>query len=218
MSETESPPRRRKARPPKRERRIPAAGPAPTEALLHEAALNHLARFAATEAGLVRVLQRRVARWAQRAEREGQAADVLAPLVAAGRAAAEVVAKRMVGAGAVDDAAFAAARTRRLSRAGRSRRAIAAHLQTKGVRSPVAQETLEAAETDEVAAALTALRRRRAGPFDPNPPEDPDARRTARLKAMGALARAGFPRDVAEAALDVAPEEAEARLIAVRRG
>src|SRR5215218_4105656 len=49
----------------------PAAGPPPTEAALHQAALAHLARFAASEAGLRRVLERRVDRWARRAEVEG---------------------------------------------------------------------------------------------------------------------------------------------------
>ena len=42
------------------------AGPAPTRAKLHEAALAHLAKFSATEAGLIRVLDRRIARWARR--------------------------------------------------------------------------------------------------------------------------------------------------------
>ncbi|WP_458095906.1 RecX family transcriptional regulator [Roseomonas sp. WA12] len=202
----------------KRERRLPSAGPAPTEARLHEAALNHLARFAATEAGLTRVLQRRVARWAQRAEREGMVAEVVAPIVAAGRAAAGVVARKMVAAGAVDDAAFAAARTRRLSRAGRSKRAIAAHLTAKGVGAETASGTLEEAGTDEVTAALAHLRRRRAGPFDRSPPEEAEAARAARMKAMGSLARAGFPREVAEVALDMEPAEAEARIIEARRG
>ncbi|MCR0981522.1 RecX family transcriptional regulator [Roseomonas populi] len=213
MAESTSPPRR-----PRRERRPPTAGPAPDEARLHEAALNHLARFAATEAGLTRVLQRRVARWAQRAEREGMAPEVIAPIVARGRTAAASVAKRMVAAGAVDDAAFAAARTRRLSRAGRSRRAIAAHLAAKGVGGELASGTLEEAATDEVAAALSHLRRRRQGPFGPTPPEEPEEARAARMKALAALARAGFPREVAQAALDLDREEAEARIIESRRG
>ncbi|WP_338663632.1 RecX family transcriptional regulator [Pararoseomonas sp. SCSIO 73927] len=203
---------------PRRERRLPAAGPAPDEARLHEAALNHLARFAATEAGLTRVLQRRVARWAQRAEREGMAPDLIAPVVARGRVAAAAVAKRMVSAGAVDDAAFAAARARRLSRAGRSRRAIAAHLAAKGVGGELASGTLEEAATDEVAAALAHLRRRRQGPFDPAPPEGAEAARAAGMKALAALARAGFPREVASAALALGREEAEARIIEARRG
>ena len=202
----------------RRERRPVTAGPAPTEARLHEAALNHLARFAATEAGLARVLSRRVGRWAQRAAQEGMAPEAIAPVVAAGREAAKAVAKRMVAAGTVDDAAFAAARTRSLSRAGRSRRAIAAHLAAKGVAGETASETIEEAETDEVTAALGHLRRRRQGPFDRAPPEDAEAARASRMKAMGALARAGFPREVAEAALGMEPAEAEARIIASRRG
>jgi regulatory protein len=215
MAEDKPPPSRRR---PPRERRAPTAGPAPTEARLHEAALNHLARFAATEAGLARVLQRRVARWAQRAEREGMAPEAIAPIVAQGRAAAVAVARRMVAAGTVDDAAFAAARTRRLARAGRSRRAIAAHLAAKGVGGEMASETLEEAGTDEVTAALAHLRRRRQGPFDPAPLEEAEAARAARMKALGSLARAGFPRDVAETALDYDPAEAEARIIEARRG
>jgi regulatory protein len=215
MAEDKPTPSRRR---PPRERRAPTAGPAPTEARLHEAALNHLARFAATEAGLARVLQRRVARWAQRAEREGMAPEAIAPIVAQGRAAALAVARRMVAAGTVDDAAFAAARTRRLARAGRSRRAIAAHLTSKGVGGEIASETLEEAATDEVTAALAHLRRRRQGPFDPAPPEETEAARAARMKALGSLARAGFPRDVAETALDFDPAEAEARIIESRRG
>ncbi|WP_426955962.1 RecX family transcriptional regulator [Muricoccus radiodurans] len=219
MPEDSSPPAGRRRGPPaRRERRLPAAGPAPTEALLHEAALNHLARFAATEAGLTRVLQRRVARWAQRAEREGQPPEAIAPVVARAKEAASAVARKMVSAGAVDDAAFAASRARRLSRAGRSRRAISAHLAAKGVGGGRATEALDAAAVDEVTAALAHLRRRRQGPFAPGgPPEDPDAARAAALKALGALARAGFPRDAAQAALDMSPEEAEARLIEARR-
>ena len=59
----------------KRER---PAGKAPSEARLHAAALAHLARFAATQAGLAQVLARRVDRWARRAEAEGQDAEAVA--------------------------------------------------------------------------------------------------------------------------------------------
>jgi len=192
-------------------RQPPAAGPVPSEALLHEAALNHLARFAATEAGLRRVLSRRVDRWARRAEAEGADPAAIAQQVAAAKAAAARVAQRLAAAGVVDDAAFAAARARRLARSGRSRRAIAAHLAAKGV----ARETADAAlpeEEAELGAALAYCRRRRIGPFAAAPQEG-----EARLKALAALARAGFGRDVAEAALEMDPEAAEERLIALRR-
>ena len=62
-------------------------------------------------------------------------------------------------------------------------------------------------------AAIAFCRRRRVGPFAR---AEPDA--ALRMKAMGALARAGFARDVAERALDMAPGDAEERLLASRRG
>jgi regulatory protein len=196
----------------------PPAGPAPTEATLHEAALAHLARFAATEAGLRRVLERRVDRWAHRAVEQGAPAETVAGQAGVGRAAAAVVARRLVAAGAVDDAGFAAARARRLARSGRSRRAIAAHLAAKGVAAETARAALpEDAETAELEAALAWCRRRRAGPFAATLEPGPEAARTIRLKALAALARAGFPRAVAEAALDMDPETAADRLAATRR-
>jgi regulatory protein len=222
MDEESSRPRkapRKFGRKPDQPRRAPRpAGPAPTEAALREAALAHLARFAATEVGLKRVLQRKVDRWARRAEGEGTPPEVVAPQAAAARAAAAVVAKAMVTAGAVDDAAFAASRARRLARGGRSRRAIAAHLGAKGVAQETAAAVLPGAET-ELDAALAQCRRRRIGPFAREaPPEDPLATRAARMKALAALARAGFGREVAEAALGMDPAEAEERLIALRQG
>ncbi|MFZ4407711.1 MAG: RecX family transcriptional regulator [Paracraurococcus sp.] len=211
--------RRPRTPPRKHTRRAPRpAGPAPGEAALREAALAHLARFAATEVGLKRVLQRKVDRWARRAEAEGAAPEAIAPQAAAARDKAVVVARAMVAAGAVDDAAFAAARARRLTRGGRSRRAIAAHLGAKGVAAETAAAALPAAEA-ELDAALAQCRRRRIGPFaTEDAPEDPLAARGARLKALAALARAGFGREVAEAALGMDPAEAEARLIALRQG
>ena len=195
-------------------RREPPAGAAPDAASLREAALAHLARFSSTEANLVRVLQRRIVGWAQRASREGQPAEAIAEQVARARDAAVEVARAMVAMGAVDDAAFAAARARRLSRAGRSRRAVAAHLAAKGVAPGTAGELLEAGAVDERTAALAHLRRRRQGPFAaPGAAADP----ALRLRALAGLARAGFPREVAEAALDTDPDEAESRLIAARR-
>jgi regulatory protein len=187
------------------------AGPPPSEASLREAALAHLARFGTTEAGLARVLRGRVDRWARRAIAEGQEEASVAALAAACRALVAPVAQAMVRLGAVDDAQFAAARARRLHRGGRSARAIAAHLAAKGVDPATARAALEGREGDELDAALAFLRRRRAGPFGP-PPADPLARR----KLLAALARGGFAHDVAEAALRLDPEAAEARLIAAR--
>lgn len=201
--EPTDPPRRKAPRP---------AGPAPGAARLREAALAHLARFAATEAGLRRVLQRRVDRWARAAEAEGQPREATAAAAARARALAAEVAAAMVAAGAVDDAAFAESRARRLARAGRSRRAIAAHLSAKGVAAETTAAALPDGEEAELAAALAYCRRRRIGPFA-RAPEDADARR----KGLAALARGGFPQGLARRALATPPAEAEDRLLAARR-
>lgn len=197
------------AAPPRARREPGPAGPAPTRASLHEAALAHLARFAATEAGLVRVLDRRIERWSRRAAGEG--ADTEAP-VAAARQVAREVARALAGSGVVDDAAFAASRARSLARAGRSRRAIGAHLASKGVAQETARAALPEPEA-ELAAALAYARRRRLGPFRADPEADADARR----REVGAMARAGFPQPVATQALRMGRDEAEALVIALRQ-
>jgi len=199
---------------PPRGRRVPRpAGNAPTASRLREAALLHLARFAATEAALRRVLDRRIDRWSRAAEAEGQPREHIAAAAAAARAAAAEVARAMVQAGAVDDAAFAASRARRLARGGRSRRAIVAHLAGKGVDAETAAAALPDDEEAELDAALAHCRRRRIGPFARGA-EDAEARR----KALAALARGGFGHGVARRALEMDPAAAEDRLIAARRG
>jgi len=181
---------------------------------LRDAALAYLARFAATEAGLVRVLDRRIERWARRAADEDMA-DVAAE-VAAARLHAREVARTLVRAGAVDDAAFAAARARSLARAGRSRRAMAAHLGAKGVLAEIAAAALPPAE-QELAQALAYARRRRLGPFRTGRGSDADSSPDEGRRALAALARAGFPPGVALRALRTDPDEAERLVAALRR-
>lgn len=186
-------------RPQRRPERRPA-GPPPTEASLREAALRHLERHAATSTTLSRVLANRIRRWQAATTLEDEART---QAVAAARAAIPRVIEALVRIGALNDSGFAESRARRLAQAGGSRRRIAAHLAARGVALAV--------ETDEFGAALAYARRRRLPPFGP-PPETPQER----LKALAALARAGFPRDVAERVLATAREEAEAALLALR--
>jgi regulatory protein len=194
--------------PPPKARAPRPAGKPPNAASLREAAIAHLGRYSATEAGLRRVLERRVDRWARRAETEGAERDALVELVAAGRAAAAEVARAMVAGGHVDDAAYAEARARRLARGGRSRRAIGAHLAAKGIAAEIAAAVLPADAESELDAALVYCRRRRTGPFARAPMDA-----AARLKALAALARNGFSRNVAERALDMGTDAAETRII-----
>jgi regulatory protein len=175
--------------------------PTPTEALLHDAALTHLSRYGATQAGLLRVLDRRIARWAASEAGDPEQA-------AAARQAARRVVARLAESGAVDDAAFAQARVRSLRRSGKSGRAIGAHLAAKGVSQEM---TPDLGGTDDLGAAVIHLRRRRLGPFRTKDPLPETGKRE-----LAALARAGFPHQVASAALCLSRDEAEALITQYR--
>jgi len=177
--------------------------PEPTAQKLHDAALTHLARYGATKIGLLRVLDRRIARWAAS---EAGDADAAAE---AKRAARAIVAK-LAESGAVDDTAFAATRFRSLRRAGKSGRAIGAHLAAKGVPGEVSAALRP---DDELGAAAIHLRKRRLGPFR-TAAEAPETRR----RELASLARAGFPQPVASAALKLSRDEAEALILRFREG
>ena len=176
----------------------------PDHQALREAALRHLSRYAATASGLTRVLDRRIARWATAVADGAEHADTAAAAAEA-RTAARLVVARLVEAGVVDDAGFAAARVQRLSRAGRSRRAVAAHLSARGVDAETTLAALQDGAADEMAAALVHARRRRIGPFRLAAVVDAQAHR----RELAMLARAGFPRDVAERALKMPASEAQ---------
>jgi regulatory protein len=189
------------------------AGPPPDAATLHDAALRYLARFAATEAGLRRVLERRVDRWKRHAERGGLDTELSAAQAAKARDAVREVVARLVAAGAVNDAAYAESRARSLVRAGRSRRAVGAYLAAKGVDPATAATAIPGSESSELAAALVLARKRRIGPFRIG--EVPDE--AGRRRELGVLARAGFPQSVARRALTMEPDQAEALVNELRR-
>jgi regulatory protein len=180
----------------------PASLPAvPDEASLHAAALAYLARYAATRATLTRVLDRQVERWARAAGPDA------VELRGAARQAVRTVVDRLAAVGAVDDAAFAAARVRALARAGRSRAATGAYLAAHGVQAEMRRAALPEDAAVELAAALAFLRRRRLGPFRAGP----DGAEVQR-RELAALARAGFGREQATTALAMPREAAEAAL------
>jgi regulatory protein len=183
--------------------------PPPDEGSLYQAALGHLARYAATEAGLRRVLLRRVDRWA----RTQTDPETAAPVIAEARRATEQVILRLARAGAVSDAAFAESRAKSLVRGGRSNRAVQARLIAKGVDPDVARSASARDPETELAAALVLVRKRRIGGYRAT--DEVDA--AVRMKELGMLARAGFSRDIAERALGTEREEAERRIFDLRR-
>jgi regulatory protein len=179
----------------------------PTPDSLHQAALAHLARYAATESGLLRVLERRVQRWANAAGEESAGA------VPGLKMAARDVVKRLAASGAVSDTAFATARARSLLHAGKSGRAAGAHLAARGVPAALCRQFVSGDREIEAAAAAIHVRRRRLGAFR-TAPDTPEQRR----REFASLARAGFSQDVARAALSLSRDEAEMLIAAFRSG
>jgi regulatory protein len=173
----------------------------PDGAKLYETALNHLARYAATEAGMARVLARKVDRWFKLAGEEMDP-EQAAGAARAAKAAIPGVIGKLKAAGVLNDDVFAAGRAKRLTREGKSRRGALAHLAAKGVAKETAGKILAEDSERELAAACAYLRRRRAGPFGAAP----------ELKILGAMARAGFSQDVARRALKLDREDAEDRI------
>ena len=179
------------------------------------ASAGFVRRHAATERTdppLPRQHERRVERWARRAAMDDDAESVAAQAAAARTIVPDVV-RRLVAAGAVNDAAYAESRVRSLVRAGRSRHAVAAYLAAKGVDPATARAALPHDDASELAAAVVLARKRRIGPFRlGDSPDEPGRRRE-----LGMLARAGFSQDVARRALAMDTDAAETLVNRLRR-
>ena len=193
-------------------------GPAPTRASLHEAALAYLGRGAATADSVKKTLERRIGNWARRSVRAGRDAEGIAGDAAKARELIEEIVGRLREVGLVNDATFAENRARRMSDAGRSRRAISAHLAQKGVDAATVREAVPHDAGAELGAALQFARRRRIGPFadEADVLTDREERRAVERKALGTLARAGFDWNVCDRVMRMSREDAEARLHARR--
>lgn len=162
-------------------------------ARLERAAYAYLERFAASSAGVRRVLMRRVA------------ASVAAHGTDAAEAAGwvEALIQRLQRLGLLNDALYAEQKAASLRRRGASARAVRATLAAKGIDADDAATALAGVDDEngdgdaELTAARRLVQRRRLGRFRPA------AERAARRdRDLAALARAGFGYDVAVRALD----------------
>jgi regulatory protein len=174
----EKPPRTRRASPPL------------DEPALRDLALHYAARFATTRLKLLRYLARKL-------KERGWAGEQPADL--------ETLAARLVALGYVNDAAFAAMKSRAMTARGLGHRRVSEQLSAAGVGAAD-----RGAPPDEQAALVTALafaRRKRLGPFARAVSDDP----AIRQKALAAMLRAGHPMAAARrilAARTVAEAEA----------
>ena len=159
--------------------------------LLERWALHYLGRYASSAENLRRVLNRRARRHSP--ETAQAAARLIDELVT-----------RYREAGLLDDAAYAAGRVQSLHRRGESLRAMRARLAAKGVAAgdiADALSDLRSAVDPDLAAACAFARRRRLGPYRRSAAAD-------HTRELGAFARAGFSRRVAEAVLACTDVEA----------
>jgi regulatory protein len=162
--------------------------PRPLDAArLEELALAYVARFATSRAKLEAYLARKL-------RERGWDGDGEAPVAA--------LAARFVAAGYVDDAAFARAKAGSLLRRGYGQRRVAQALGAAGIDEDVRAQ-VRAGEHERRLAALTMARKRRLGPFGPQP-----ADRAAREKQVAAMLRAGHALDSARELVDAASVEA----------
>ncbi|WP_310476609.1 RecX family transcriptional regulator [Sandarakinorhabdus sp.] len=168
------------------ERRVP---PPLDEAKLRDLALHYAARFSTTRLKLLRYLGRKLK---ERGWAGAQPADV------------DALADRLAELGYVNDAAFAAMKSRAMAARGLGQRRVTEALAAAGV---AADDRGEA--PDEQAALATALafaRRKRLGPFAKAASDDP----ASRQKAFAAMLRAGHAMAVTRAILAARSiEEAE---------
>jgi len=167
--------------------------------LIEKWALFHLERYASSAENLRHVLRRRVRR---RVGSDGEAMRAAEVLI-------DALVARYRATGLLDDAAYAAGRTRSGLARGRSLRRIAAGLAAKGIGAADAAAAVAAlgdgAADPELAAACAFARRRHLGPF---------RRATAdRRRELAAFALAGFERRTAEAILACPDEAAVADLL-----
>lgn len=177
----------------------------PDEAELRAAALSHLARYATTTRGLRLVLRRRIDRWAR-----GLPEPDPAPLTTA-REAVDTVIAALTASGALNDAAYAAARAEGLRRAGHSTSRIMAKLTAKGIDAQRARAATPDDLDAELDAALVVTRKRRIGAYRLGV-EAPETRR----RELGFLARAGFSAAIASRALATSRDEADERIRRLR--
>lgn len=200
-------------------KRTTVAEHAPNEVQLHERALASLGRRALTRAGVLKVLDAAIQKWARAVSKTGRDVDEVAREVEAARAIAEKVTARLVEVRLIDDAAYAQSNAGRLGRAGKSRRAISVHLAAKGVKEETARAVVHIDEDEELRAAIVMARKKRLGPFARVPvsgasatDDDLDVRAPPRRRLGSSSVSGARPRDDARQAAFKAKNKALASL------
>lgn len=166
---------------------------------------EHLARYACTRAHLRTLLDGRI----RRALLKGATVQDGLP------ATIESVLDRHEALGTLNDAAWAEARARALTRRGMASAVVRQRLREKGVTDTraaldavVDELGVDNGAAADLVAACAWMRRKRAGPYQ----REPVADRAAEQKVLAAMGRAGFGFDLARRALRLTRDEADEQL------
>lgn len=166
---------------------------------LENAALYYLQRYATSAENFRRVMSRKIKRSCTFHDVPPEPFyPVLEDMIA-----------RYISAGLLNDKGFAEAKTASLRRQGKSRQAILAKLQAKGLAKADIEQAIvitdeEKGDDAELLAARTLARRKKLGSWRTKPMMDPVK---DRQKEMAAMARAGFSYEVSRQVLDFSEED-----------
>lgn len=157
---------------------------------LQELALHYVSRYATTKAKLVRYLERKLRErgW----DEEASGGEPAFP---------QDIAEKFAERGFLDDEAYAHMRNRDLLRRGYGPRRVGQALREAGVGETI-REGIETDAQERARAAILLGRKKRFGPFAPDPP-DPKTRQ----KHLAAMLRAGHAFADAQAVLDAGSEQ-----------
>jgi regulatory protein len=164
------------------------APPPLSQPALLELALRYVGKYATTRAKLRTYLVRKIR---ERGWDGGRDPDL------------EALANRFAELGYIDDASYAVAKSRALSAHGYGKRRLAEKLRHAGVSEEDGRAAFDAAEAEQVDAALRFARRRHFGPFASTPAERPE-----REKWIAAMVRAGHAFGLARTIANMAPGSA----------
>lgn len=170
-------------------REYPRKPPVPLDReRLEQLALHYAGRYATTRAKLLAYLRRKLRErgWAE----DGAPADL------------EGLADRFAELRYVDDAAYAAMRAGSLARRGYGARRVEENLRAAGIEEAERLQVRQQADEARFASAETFARRRRIGPFAPEPADRP-----TQQKQLAAFLRAGHDADLARRFVRALPGE-----------
>lgn len=183
---------------------------------LKEYALNYLARYSNTEAGLKRLLNQKVNRWIRMIKPEGRSDEEIEDALHKLQEQIEQIIQKMKKVGGIDDENFATLKIPALLRSGYSQKLIQKRFVQKGIPSAIIHQALEQFQEEDVelGAALTYAKRRKIGPFRPRSQEkvqDVDQ------KEQVILARRGFPYSIVNQLMAMSQKEAAKYIAQVQR-